>query len=76
MLKNERGITLVALVITIVVLIILATVSITLALNPESSILGGAETAKEKADQDSLNVDKAIQDLETKVQGILDEHVS
>ena len=33
MLKNQKGITLVALVVTIVVLIILATISITIALN-------------------------------------------
>lgn len=33
MLKNQNGITLVALVITIVILIILATVSISIALN-------------------------------------------
>ena len=33
MLRNERGITLVALVVTIVVLIILATISISVALN-------------------------------------------
>ncbi len=33
MLKNQKGITLVALVVTIVVLIILATISISIALN-------------------------------------------
>lgn len=33
MLKNQKGITLVALVVTIVVLIILATISISVALN-------------------------------------------
>lgn len=41
MLKNERGITLVALVITIVILIILATVSISIALN--GSLIGQAQ---------------------------------
>lgn len=33
MLKNERGITLVALVVTIIILIILATISISVAIN-------------------------------------------
>lgn len=42
MLKNERGITLVALVITIVILIILATVSISIALN--QNLIGQAKT--------------------------------
>lgn len=41
MLKNERGITLVALVITIVILIILATVSISIALN--QNLIGQAQ---------------------------------
>ena len=35
MLKNQRGITLVSLVITIIVLLILATVAITLAVNSD-----------------------------------------
>ena len=42
MLKNEKGITLVALVITIVILIILATVSISIALN--QNIIQHAQT--------------------------------
>ena len=46
MLKNQKGITLVALVITIVILIILATVSITLALN--SNLIGHAQTGSEE----------------------------
>lgn len=44
MLKNQKGITLVALVVTIVVLIILATISIQLAVN--SGIIGQAQKAK------------------------------
>lgn len=35
MLKNQKGITLVALVITIIVLLILATVAITMAINSD-----------------------------------------
>lgn len=45
MLKNERGITLVALVITIVILIILATVSISIALN--QNLIGQAQAGAE-----------------------------
>ena len=46
MLKNQNGITLVALVITIVILIILATVAITFAFG-DNGLIGRAEQAKE-----------------------------
>ena len=45
--KQEKGITLIALVITIVVLIILATVSINMILD-DNGIIGAAELAKDK----------------------------
>ena len=45
--KSEKGITLIALVITIIVLIILASVSIAM-LTGENGILSKASTAKEK----------------------------
>lgn len=45
MLKNQKGITLVALVVTIVVLIILATISISVALN--GNIIGRADSARQ-----------------------------
>lgn len=44
MLKSQKGITLVALVVTIVVLIILATISISVAIN--GGIIGKAKDAK------------------------------
>lgn len=44
MLKSQKGITLVALVVTIVVLIILATISISVAIN--GGIIGKAQEAK------------------------------
>ena len=44
MLRNQKGITLVALVVTIVVLIILATISISVAMN--GYIIGKAESAE------------------------------
>lgn len=45
MLKSQKGITLVALVVTIVVLIILATISISVAIN--GGLIDKAEDAKE-----------------------------
>ncbi len=44
MLRNQKGITLVALVVTIVVLIILATISISVAMNTD--LIGKAESAE------------------------------
>lgn len=44
-MKNQRGITLVALVVTIVVLLILAGITIALVMNPDSSIFGNARKA-------------------------------
>lgn len=77
MLKNERGITLVALVITIIVLIILATVSISLALNPNSSVIGGAEAAKDYAENDMLNWQSDLTSLETRVNKLYEDgHIS
>ena len=48
MLKNKKGITLVALVVTIVVLLILAGVSINLVLG-DNGIINKAKEAKEKS---------------------------
>ena len=68
MLRNERGITLVALVVTIVVLIILATISISVALN--GGLLDTAdEAAKHQAnalaydDEFSVNTSMYVNDL-------------
>lgn len=68
MLKNQKGITLVALVITIVILIILATVSITIALN--GGLVGHAESGADaykaaagKEDKDITNVQHWVNDL-------------
>ena len=67
MLKNQKGITLVALVITIVILIILATVSITLALN--SGLIDnakyGADKYKEEATKESTAIEDAQEDINT-----------
>lgn len=71
MLKNQKGITLVALVITIVILIILATVSITIALN--GGLVGHAKSGADayKAAQDKET--KGITNVEHWVNGLLTE---
>ncbi len=68
MFKSEKGITLVALVITIVILIILATVSISFAVNGGlfDKAQKGADMYKGSADQEAttLNlVDKSVANL-------------
>ncbi len=47
MLKNQKGITLVALVITIIVLLILATVAITMAVNSDGLFSKANEAVNE-----------------------------
>lgn len=65
MLRNQKGITLVALVITIVILIILATVAISFAFN--GGLIPYAEKAKDLGEQDSANVSKALEEMEEKL---------
>ena len=71
MLKNQKGITLVALVITIVILIILATVSITLALN--SGLMDQAEKGAELYSNAADAEEQQIDTIETRVNGIYKE---
>ena len=68
MLKSQKGITLVALVVTIVVLIILATISISVAL--QGGLIGKAEGAA----QWQANADAAYQELETTVVTALNQY--
>lgn len=74
MFKSEKGITLVALVITIVILIILATVSISFAVNEGlfDRAQQGADMYKESAEteQRTLNlIDSSIANLIEKYSG-------
>ena len=62
MLKNERGITLVALVITIVILIILATVSISIALN--QNLIGTAKKGAEDYKAAAATENKELVNIE------------
>ena len=70
MLKNERGITLVALVITIIVLIILATVAISFAFG-NNGLIGRAEDARDYYANDTKYTEEAI----ANVDAYLDEYV-
>ena len=75
MLKNQKGITLVALVITIVILIILATVAISFAFN--GGLIPYAEKARDLGEQDSANVTKALQEMEAELnQALIDAGVT
>lgn len=69
MLKNQKGITLVALVVTIVILIILATISISVALQS-----GLMDTAK-SAEQYQLNADQQWEDTEANIVAFVDEQI-
>ena len=69
-LKNNKGITLVALVVTIVVLLILAGVSINLVIG-ENGIISKAKDAKKDYEQSKLNEEKDLQGLN----GWMDEQV-
>lgn len=66
MLKNQRGITLVALVITIVILIILATVAITFAFG-DNGLIGRAEQAQ----QFQANADAQFDQFTTNTESFL-----
>ncbi len=63
MLKNERGITLVALVITIIVLIILATVAISFAFG-NNGLVNRAEDARDFYANDTKYTEQSIANVE------------
>ena len=70
MLKNKKGITLVALVVTIVVLLILAGVSINLVLG-NNGIIAKAKDAKTKSAEASENDLKGMNGLVSEMEGAL-----
>ena len=75
MLKNERGITLVALVITIIVLIILATVAISFAFG-NNGLVNRAEDARDYYANDTAYTDQSITNVEYYLNDILADSVS
>lgn len=70
MLKNERGITLVALVITIVVLIILATVAISFAFG-NNGLVNRAEDARDFYANDTAYTDQSIVNVQHYINDVL-----
>lgn len=70
-MKNQKGVTLIALVITIIVLIILAAVSIAM-LTGDNGILDNAETAKNDTNNSSI-ADKINMELNAFKSDILSE---
>ena len=70
MLKNQRGITLVALVITIIVLIILATVAITFAFG-NSGLVTRAEYAKGYYANDTKYTEDSITNVEAYIDTLI-----
>lgn len=68
MLKQEKGITLVALVITIIVLIILAAVSISLVFGSEGIIARTKQAAK-----DYQNAENAERQIVTNVETLIND---
>lgn len=69
MLKNQKGITLVALVVTIVVLIILATISISVAIN--GGIIGKAQESKDYYEAQGDEFNKFTANTVTYIDGYL-----
>ena len=63
LMKGNRGITLVALVVTIVVLLILAGISLNLVLG-ENGIITKAQEARDKTEQARINTEKSMNSLE------------
>ena len=73
MLKNKKGITLVALVVTIVVLLILAGVSINLVLG-NNGIIAKAKDAEKKSAEASQNDLIGMNELTQQLEGVLNEN--
>ena len=67
-MKQTRGITLVALVVTIIVLLILAGISISM-LTGDNGILNRAREAKEKTEEATLREEQQLADLESVMNG-------
>ena len=68
-LKNTKGITLVALVITIIILLILAGISISALTN--TGIFGKAKDAKQKSDEAALDQNTKLDEYESEINAYL-----
>lgn len=74
-MREEKGITLVALVVTIIVLLILAGVTISLALN-SNGIIGRAKQAENTWQQGSKNEEKAMNEGIENIDKTIKEYVN
>ena len=72
-MKKEKGITLVALVVTIIILLILAVVTITMALGKEG-IIAKAYQAAEKTKESNKKEVEGLGKIESEIEGLLDEY--
>ena len=70
-IKEEKGITLVALVITIIILIILATIAINFAFG-DNGLINRAEQAKDFYANDTQYTDESVTNIESYLDGIID----
>ena len=75
MLKNQKGITLVALVITIIILIILATVAISFAFG-DNGLVNRAEDARDFYANDTEYTDESIANVEEFIQPYINSIVA
>ncbi len=73
MFKKEKGITLIALIVTIIVLLILAGVTISLAVN-DNGIFQKAKTATNTYKKAEANETAALSGAETEMQNIMNEY--
>jgi len=73
MFKKERGITLIALIVTIIVLLILAGVTISLAVN-NNGIFNKAKTAGNTYQKAQYNEETGINTADTEMQNIMNEY--
>ena len=73
-LKQSRGITLIALVITIVILIILATIAIQFTFG-ENGLIGRTEDARKYYTNDTQYTGESLTNVESYINGILGENV-
>ena len=69
--KNERGITLIALIVTIVIMLILAGISIKLAID-DNGVIGNAKEAKDQYEQSQADEDSNLNELSSEMKKYLD----
>ena len=71
--KQEKGITLIALVVTIVIMLILAGVTIKLALD-DNGVIENAKDAKNQYEQAQADEDSGLNDLSSEMKKLIEEN--